>query len=326
MKKVDNLKELAVYQTKDGAIELRADFSAETVWATQKEIAQVFNVTPQNITLHLKNIFDSKELDKKRTCKDSLQVQKEGSREVKRTVKEYNLDVLISVAYRIDSVVGTNFRKWATQTLKKHITEGYTINKNLLKRKEDLYKKVLDDIQQLSQNTIDINKNDIIELVKNFSHTWFSLESFDENNLPQKGKTHAEIKVTAKDLHRDVGIFKKELIKKGEATELFAQEKTKGSLEGIFGNVMQSFDGKDVYRSLEEKAAHLLYFIVKNHAFNDGNKRTAAFSFIWFLRNNNITNHERVTPETLTTLTLLIAQSDPKDKERIVGLIILLFR
>jgi len=168
MKKVDNLKELAVYQTKDGAIELRADFSAETVWATQKEIAQVFNVTPQNITLHLKNIFDSKELDKKRTCKDSLQVQKEGSREVKRTVKEYNLDVLISVAYRIDSVVGTNFRKWATQTLKKHITEGYTINKNLLKRKEDLYKKVLDDIQQLSQNTIDINKNDIIELVKNF--------------------------------------------------------------------------------------------------------------------------------------------------------------
>ena len=240
--------------------------------------------------------------------------------------KEYNLDVLIAVGYRIDSVIGTRFRKWATQTLKKHISEGYTINENVLKKKTDLYTKVLNDIKNLSQNTINVSHSDIIELVKSFSHTWFSLESFDENNLPQKGKTHADIIVTAKDLHRDINIFKKELMKKGEATELFAQEKTKGSLEGIFGNVMQSLGGKDVYGTLEEKAAHLLYFIVKNHVFNDGNKRTAALSFIWFLRKNNVTNHQRVTPETLTTLTLLIAQSDPKDKERIVGLTMLLFK
>jgi hypothetical protein len=319
-------KELAIYQTEEGAIEIRADFNAETVWATQKEIAQIFSVTPQNITLHLKSIFESRELEKDRTCKDSLQVQKEGSREVKRTVKEYNLDVLISVAYRIDSVVGTSFRKWATKTLKKHITEGYTINKSILKKKEDLYKKVLNDIQKLSQDTIHINQNDILELVKNFSHTWFSLESFDENKLPQKGQTRSEVTTTAKDLHRDVGVLKKELVKKGEATDLFAQEKIPESLEGIFGNVMQTFDGKDLYGSLEEKAAHLLYFIVKNHAFNDGNKRTGAFSFIWFLKNNKVINYERITPETLTTLTLLIAQSDPDDKDRIIGLILLMFR
>jgi len=320
MKKEDDLKELAVYQTKDGAIELRADFEVDTIWATQSDLTKVFGKDQSVISRHIRNIFKDKEVDEKSN------MQKMHITHSDKPLVLYSLDVILAVGYRTNSSSAILFRKWATQTLKNHITKGYTINESILKKKADLYKKVLDDIQQLSQNTIDIHKNDIIELVKNFSHTWFSLESFDENNLPQKGKTHTEIKITAKDLGRDVSIFKKELIKKGEATELFAQEKTKGSLEGVFGNVMQSFDGKDVYRSLEEKAAHLLYFIVKNHAFNDGNKRTAAFSFIWFLRNNNITNHERVTPETLTTLTLLIAQSDPKDKERIVGLIILLFR
>jgi len=313
-------RELTIYQTEDGAIELQADFSAENLWASQENLTRIFGKDQSVISRHISKVFEDKEVDEKSN------MQKMHISTSDKPVTLYSLDVILAVGYRTNSATAINFRKWATKTLKQHITEGYTINKSILKKKEDLYEKVLTDIQELSQDTTGLGQNDILELIKNFSHTWFSLESFDENNLPQKGMTQKEIKVTAQDLQTHVDILKKELMKKGEATELFAQEKSIDALGGIFGNVMQSFGGEDVYGSLEEKAAHLLYFIVKNHAFNDGNKRTGAFAFVWFLKKNDVENHQRVTPETLTTLTLLIAQSDPKDKERIVGLILLLFR
>jgi len=231
-------KELAIYQAENGSIELRADFEGDTVWATQKQIANVFGIDRTVSTKHINNILKDKEVD------DKSNVQKMHIANSDKPVKYYSLDMILAVGYRTNSSTAINFRKWATKTLKKHITEGYTVNESMLKKKEGLYKKVIDDIQKLSQDTIIIKQNDILELVKNFSHTWFSLESFDENNLPQKGKTQSEVITSAKDLHRDVNIFKKELIKKGEATDLFAQEKNSGSLEGIFGNVMQAFGGK----------------------------------------------------------------------------------
>lgn len=161
-------------------------------------------------------------------------------------------------------------------------------------------------------------------LIKAFSSTWFSLDAYDKQKFPKK-LTKKKVKIEVDKLYEDIDKLKKELIKKKEATQLFAQESSKNKLEGIFGNVLQQFSKKDIYPSIEEKATHLLYFIIKNHPFVDGNKRTAAFSFIWFLQKSNF-SLSLITPETLTALTLLIAESKPKDKDRVIGLVLLLIK
>ncbi len=316
------IKNLAIYQAKNGAIELKTDSSSETIWATQKQISQIFEVTPQNITIHLKQIFSDGELVEKSTCKGSLQVQKEGNREVKRQVKEYNLDAIIAVGYRVNSVLGTKFRIWATKTLKQHITQGYTINKNRIEQNYQAFMCAVENIKSLAKNKVD--SDDVLELVKSFANTWFNLEAFDEGKLPQDGTDKTQIEVEAKSLYLAVEVFKNDLMAKKQATILFAQEKKKDSLAGIFANVFQSIFGEDAYPSVEEKAAHLLYFIVKNHPFNDGNKRTGAFSFVWFLQKSGFDYQAIITPQTLTTLTLLIAISAPSEKDKLIGLVLLL--
>lgn len=165
------IKHLAIYQNKNGAIELKTDSDAETIWASQKQIAQIFEVTPQNITTHLKQIFSDGELIEKSTCKESLQVQKEGSRKVKRQIKEYNLDAIIAVGYRVNSVLGTKFRVWATQTLKQHITDGYTINPNRIEQNYQAFMSAVEDVKLLAKNNI--GSDDVLELIKSFANTWF---------------------------------------------------------------------------------------------------------------------------------------------------------
>jgi death-on-curing family protein len=315
-------KNLTIYQAKNGAIELKTDSKAETIWASQKQIAKIFEVTPQNITIHLKQIFADGELIEKATCKDSLQVQKEGGRKVKRQIKEYNLDVIIAVGYRINSVFGTKFRIWATKTLKQHITQGYTINKNRIEQNYQAFISAVDEVKLLAKNNI--NSDDVLELIKLFADTWFNLEVFDEGKLPQEGIDKTQIEIEIKSLYLAVKVFKNDLMAKKQATILFAQEKQKDSLAGIFANVFQSVFGKDAYPSIEEKSAHLLYFIVKNHPFNDGNKRTGAFAFIWFLQQAGFNFSKNITPQTLTALTLLIAISNPQEKEKMIGLVLLL--
>jgi prophage maintenance system killer protein len=179
-------------------------------------------------------------------------------------------------------------------------------------------------VQKLLPEGSIVQTEDVLELIKTFASTWFSLESYDENKLPGKGTTKKEVSIQADDLYNDVENLKKELIKQKQATEIFAQEKNPRSLEGILGNVLQSAFGDDMYPSVEGKAAHLLYFIVKNHPFTDGNKRTGAFAFVWFLSKTNIDFKNKITPQALTTITLLVAESNPKDKDRIIGLILLL--
>lgn len=321
MKKKQTKNNIVVYQAKSGAIELRGDFKRETVWATQAQIAQLFDVTPQNITLHLGTIFKDKELDQKATCKDYLQVQMEGNREVKRNVKLYNLDVIIAVGYRINSVIGTNFRIWATKTLKEHITRGYTINRKQIASNYDAFMKSVADIQALLPEHVVLDPKTILELIKEFSSTWMSLDAYDKESLKSIGVTKKSIELSGTELTEAISNLRNELLKKGEATDIFAQERMKGSIEGIVGNVMQSFGGKPVYKTLEEKAAHLLYFMVKNHPFVDGNKRSGAFTFIWFLRKTKIKTMRNINPNALTALTLLIAESDPKKKEQMVALV-----
>jgi len=174
--------QIIIYQGKNGDIRLHSDFYNETIWANQKQIAEIFNVNIPAINKHIKNILKEKELDDS-TISILETVQKEGEREVKRKVEYYNLEMLISVGYRINSIKGTKFRIWATKTLKQHITKGFTINKNLLKQKENIYLQVLEDIKLLAKNNKNIKTDDVLELIKSFSYTWFSLESYDKDKF-----------------------------------------------------------------------------------------------------------------------------------------------
>ena len=319
-------KDLVIYQTKSGALELRGDFEKETIWATQAQIAQVFGVTPQNITIHLKNIYKDKELIEKSTCKESLQVQKEGGREIERKVKLYNLDVMIAVGYRVNSIIGTNFRIWATKTLREHITKGYTINKKRVGKNYDAFMKAVSDVQSLLPEHVTLDPKAVLELIKEFASTWVSLDAYDKEELELKGITKKKVSLVSSDLLSAIGDLRKELVKKNEATEMFASERREGNIEGIVGNVMQSFGGKAMYPTVEEKAAHLLYFMVKNHPFTDGNKRSGAFAFIWFLRKTGARGSRQINPPALTALTLLIAESDPSKKEQMVALVTQMLR
>jgi len=191
---------VVIYQAKSGAIELREDLHAETILATQAEMAKIFGVNSQAITKHLKNIYREKELLKDATCSKMEQVQIEGNRKVKRSVEIYNLDVIISVGYRIGSKMGTKFRKWATKTLHNHIVDGYTINKKRLAKNYELFLKAVEQVKTLLPSDGTVGANDALELIKMFANTWFSLDAYDKENFPKTGITKKEFKITAKEL------------------------------------------------------------------------------------------------------------------------------
>lgn len=323
MKKED-LK-LAIYQLENWEIEVNFDKNEETFWLDVYQIWSLFWRDRSVIQKHIKNIYETWELEEKTTCAKNAQVQLEWNRKVKRENNLYNLDMIISVWYRVNSKIATNFRKWATWVLKEHITTWFTINKNQIQRNYDRFLKVVEDLKKL---TIwkEIWNDEVLNLIKSFANTWFNLENFDKWNLPEKWITKKEFKIEIKKLYQDIEILKQDLIKKWLATEMFAQEKNRWNLEWIFWNIFASFDGVDLYETIEEKASNLLYFVIKNHPFNDGNKRTWAFCFVWFLQKTWFEFSSIISPETLTTLTLLIAQSDPKEKERMIWLILLLLK
>jgi death-on-curing family protein len=314
---MEEKKELAVFQTNSGAIEVRTDAKNATVWLTQADLSAIFEKDQSVISRHIKSIFKDGELE------DKSNMQKMHIANSDKPVTFYSLDIVLAVGYRTNSSKAINFRKWATKILKQHITQGYTVNLKILEKNKQQFLQTLDDLKILTKNNNNPETKDVLSLIECFSNTFFTLENFDKNNFPKKGEI-AEISTSAKELKTDLQILKAELIKKDEATELFAQEKKEGSLEGIFGNVFQSVFGQDAYPSTEEKAAHLLYFIVKNHPFNDGNKRSGAFSFIWLLQKANYNFTHKISPEALTTLTLLIATTNPNEKEKMIGLILLL--
>ncbi len=319
-------KELLIYQAKDWEIVLKEDSKNETIWANLNQIATIFDVQKPAISKHLKNIYSDGELEKKWTISILETVQKEWNRIVKRNIEYYNLDVIISVWYRVNSKKATKFRIWASKILKEHITQWFTLNKNRILQNYDKFIQAIEDVKKILLENSEIKNKDILELVKAFANTWLNLEIYDENKLPTSWFTKENLEISAEELYYDVEKFKKELIKKWQATNLFAQEKIKGSLKWILWNVFQSFDWCDLYSTIEEKVAHLLYFIVKDHPFDDGNKRTWAFSLIWFLQKIWFEFRDRITPEALTILTLMTAESNPKDKNKIIGLIILLFK
>lgn len=314
-------KNVIIYQSNSGSIELKSDSRRETMWANLNQIADLFGVQKPAISKHIKNIFETGELQEKATVSKMETVQIEGSRKIARNIEMYNLDVIIAVGYRINSVTGTKFRIWATKTLKDHITKGFTVNRKQLKKNHQEFLKTVESIQNLLPEHVTLDPKAILDLVKEFSGTWVSLDAYDKEELKVIGKTKKSIKLSGIELTSAINQLRSELIRKSEATELFAEERTRGSIEGIIGNVMQSFGGKDIYQTAEEKAAHLLYFMVKNHPFVDGNKRSGAFAFIWFLRKTKVKTFRNINSGALTALTLLIAESKPEKKEQMVALV-----
>jgi len=308
----------AVYQAKSGAIELSVDSSAETIWATQAQIVEVFGVDQSGVARHIKNLFGDGEVDEKSN------MQKMHIANSDKPVVVYSLDIILAVGYRISSSKAVAFRKWATQVLRQYITEGYAIDRDRVTQNYQAFLKAVDEVKQLSAGGQVNDHAEMIDLVQAFASTWLSLDAYDRGALPQTGLSKQQVEFTAEELHSALDKLKADLIERGEATDLFAQPKHPGGLQGIVGNVFQTFGGEDLYPTVEEKAAHLLYFVVKNHVFNDGNKRSGAFCFVWFLQKAGILHPDQLTPQALTSLTVLVAESDPKHKDRVTGLVLLL--
>ena len=315
-------KNIVIYQNKSGALELAIDIKQETIHLTQQQVADIFNVQKSAISKHIKNIFDSGELIKKATVSKMETVQIEGKRSIKRTVEYYNLDLVLSIGYRVNSKKATLFRQWATKTLRGYIIDGYAINKNRIAKNHARFLGVVEDIKKLLPAGSALHPKDAVELVSLFADTWLSLDAYDRELLPKKKLTKKHVEFTAKEISKDLAQLKTSLLEKSEATDIFGTERSAGAVSGIVGNVMQSFGGKEVYPTVEEKAAHLLYFMVKNHPFIDGNKRSGAFAFVWFLKQTGILDVVRLTPSALTALTVLVAESNPTHKEKTLKLIL----
>ena len=265
VKKQSNLAmNLVVYQSKCGSLELKTDTDHNTIWLTQGQLALLFDVQKASISKHLKNIFESEELKKNAVVSKMETTAKDGKIYV---INHYNLDAAICVGYRINSKKATHFRQWATKILKNHIIDGYTINHHRIKSNYDSFLKAVSDVKSLLPSNSKIDNTSILELITMFADTWFSLDAYDKDKLVTNGVTKKSVVLTAAKLSKALFELKHNLISKGEATDIFGVERTKGSIAGIIGNVMQSFGDYDVYQSIEEKAAHLLYFTIKNHPF-----------------------------------------------------------
>lgn len=317
-----NVKEIVIYQAKSGQIEFHGDFACDTVWGSLNQIAELFGRDKSVISRHIKNIFQSQELEPGAAVAKIATTASDGKI---YQIDYYNLDVILSVGYRVDSKQATQFRIWATRTLRQHLLEGYTINKTRIVENHEKFLQAVSDVKALLPSGNLVPAQDVLELVKAFANTWVSLNAYDTQNFPENGSTKKAVTFTADELTQALHEFKQELLVQKHATNLFGQERSDNAVHGIIGNVFQSFGNQDVYSTVEEKASHLLYFMVKNHPFVDGNKRSGAFAFIWFLRKAGLLRAS-LTPEVLTALTLLVAESKPKDKGKMVGLILLLLQ
>ena len=311
--------DLIIYQGKNGEIAFQGDFDTETIWATQKQISDLFQIDQSVVSRHIAKVFKDKEIGKESN------MQKMHIPYSDKPVTQFSLDVILSVGYRTNSKVAIDFRKWATKTLKQHLIDGYTINKTRIAHNYNQFLQVVTDLKVLLPKSGEIDADDALALVRSFASTWMSLDAYDTQAFPKTGVTQSDLVVSVDELTAALQQLRRDLIEKQEATALFGTEKTPRSIDGIVGNVFQTFAGQDVYPTVEEKAAHLLYFMVKNHPFNDGNKRSGALAFVWFLKKYKVLPLG-LSPEALTTLTLLVAESDPSEMKKIIGLVLLLLR
>ena len=302
---------------------LEVQLKEETVWLTQAQMVLLFQKTKQNISLHINNIFKEEELHKNSVVKESLTTAKDRK---KYKTTYYNLDVIISVGYRIKSKQGTLFRIWATNVLRQHLIEGYTINEKRLKKQEQKYLELKNAVSLVGNvvhiENFSVEAKGLAQILSEYTHALDILDNFDHEKLSvPKGTKKTRFELTYEEARKIIEAMKK----KFKDSDLVGQEKDK-SFQSSIGAIYQTFGKKDVYPTVEEKAAHLLYFVTKNHSFIDGNKRIAAALFVCFLQKNGIINRKsgekRIDNNALVALTLMIASSNPKEKDMMVRVII----
>jgi len=317
--------EIIIYQTADNQTVLEVQFDGNTAWLNQQQMAILFQQTKQNISLHINNCFKEGELKLDSVVKESLTTAIDGK---KYKIKYYNLDVIISVGYRVKSKRGTQFRQWATQRLKDYLVKGLAINQ-----------KRLDELQKVIQLISTGTSNDelqlqeakgMLEIISSYTQSFILLNQYDSHSLQTQNLNESiTYEIEYEEAFAAIQELKKQLMSAKEATKLFGNPKD-DSFNGILGNVVQSFDGQYLYPSIEEQAANLLYFIIKNHPFSDGNKRIGAFMFVWFLEKNKhrfkANGELKINDNALVALALLVAQSNPSEKDLMVQLIINLIK
>jgi prophage maintenance system killer protein/prophage antirepressor-like protein len=314
--------EIVIYTAQNGHVELDVSLADETVWLSMSQMVQLFGRDKSVISRHLNNIFKIKELDREATVAKYATVQKEGDREVKREVEYYNLDAIISVGYRVNSKEGVQFRKWASQVLKEHLIRGYTTyDKRLAERGVRELQQTVELLQKTLVHHEMVNDlgQEAIQLILAYTKTWDLLLAYDEGEL----KLPAQAKGATPRLNYDAALSAIESLKvdlgaRGDATNLFGRERD-GGLDSILNNIEQTFGGESLYKTAEEKAAHLLYFVIKDHPFIDGNKRIGSFMFLLYLKSQNMPI--KLNENGLVALALLVAESDPNQKEMIVNLL-----
>jgi prophage maintenance system killer protein len=323
--KKNDLGEVVIYRTKDSKTALDVRLVGETVWLTQAQIADLFKVNVPAVSKHIKNIYEARELVPKATVSKMEIVRVEGKRRVNRKVDLYNLDMIISVGYRVNSAQATRFRIWATQTLKDHLVRGYTLNRQRFEKNARELEAALTLVRKTAgrEALSGDQGRGLVDVISRYTQTFLLLQRYDEGLLTEpKGTAGGTLPATT-EARSAVTALKKDLIARREAGPLFGQERDAG-LESILGNLEQSVIGAPAYPSIESKAAHLLYFVIKNHPFSDGNKRIGSLLFVDFLNRNGqlFRNGEAVINDIgLAALALLVAESDPKDKEIVIHLI-----
>ena len=300
-------------QEKDKGIQVR--YENETLWMTQKAMAELFDVEQPAIAKHLINIYNEKELDKSSTYSKMELVQKEGNRNVKRNVEFYNLDAIISVGYRVKSKRGTEFRQWANRILKQYIIDGYAINEKRLKALE----RTVDIQTKMLADALDVEEADILKAVNQYTDALLLLDQYDHQVVPRPEGNEPIYRITYEECRKMVDAMRDSF-----QTDVFGVEKEKGKVEGIIAAVYQSAFGEDAYPTLEEKAANLLYFMIKDHPYADGCKRIAASLFLEFLGKNNALFRDGkkiISDGALVAITLMIAESRPEEKDIMVALV-----
>jgi len=312
--------QILIYKREDGKSEFQVKLVDSTIWLSQKEMAELFAKDSDTIGLHLKNIFDSGELDRGSTTEKYSVVRQEGEREVKRKIQFYNLDAIISVGYRVNSIKGTQFRIWATKVLKDHIEQGYSINQRRLTSLQQSVKPI--DSATYSNELSSDETHQIIRVLADYALGLDILDGYDRQNLEiSETNTNTTYKIGYEDAKEAI----EQLRNKFGGGDLFGNEKDQ-SFKSSIATIDQTFDGNELYPSIEEKAANLLYFVVKNHSFSDGNKRIAAWLFIWYLNKNKhlytVNGQKRIANNALATLILMIALSQPDEKDLVIKVVI----
>lgn len=305
--------EVILYQRDDGAPAIEVRLEAETVWLSQQQIAELFQTTRENITMHLRNVFSEGEIDRAATSKDFLQVRMEGDRRVRRNVVHYNLDAIISVGYRVKSTVATQFRIWATARLRDYLVQGYALNEQRLEQ--------LGSIVRILARSSDELVAGVADVLAEYLPGLTLLRDYDEGRIDAAPGAVPGWTLTLDEARSVIAQVADEFPDDG----LFGKERG-DALAGVIGTIYQGFAGQDLYPTVEEKAANLLYLVVKDHPLSDGNKRSAAALFVTFLARNGLlaglSGAPRVTNNALAAITLMIAMSDPKEKDLMIALLI----